>query len=57
MDNNYLMVDDKESLEFVWDALFEVEKHFTSKQFDLVKAAMYEIEVTINEYLEVTEHK
>ncbi len=51
------MADDKENLEFVWNALFEVEKHFAPKHFDLIKTAMHELEETINEYLEITEHK
>lgn len=57
MDKNYLMSDDKENLELIWDALFEVEKHFAPKHFDLIKTAMHELEETINEYLEITEHK
>ena len=57
MGKNYLMADDKENLEFVWDALFEVEKHFAPKHFDLIKTAMHELEITINEYLEITEHQ
>ena len=57
MEKNYLMVDDKENLELIWDALFEVEKHLAPKHFDLIKTAMHELEETINKCLEITEHQ